>query len=140
MQMLITIKEHTNGNKKSLENTRNSIVGIIVLFCLLLEVFCGEVQLLRVKEEIREEITTPPPPPKPYAFGYAAGRYPGHIDRTHSEVSDGSGVVQVTQLELFEQTLTPIYEVCKLSNETGNVAPDLATLRRRDLEGRYVNM
>ncbi|KAJ8951222.1 hypothetical protein NQ318_010249 [Aromia moschata] len=30
------------------------------------------------------------------------------------------------------------YEVCKLSNETGNVAPDLATLRRQDLEGRNV--
>ncbi|KAJ8960038.1 hypothetical protein NQ318_009475 [Aromia moschata] len=29
-----------------------------------------------------------------------------------------------------------IYEVYKLSNETGNVAPDLATLRRRDLKGR----
>ncbi|KAJ8956345.1 hypothetical protein NQ318_015083 [Aromia moschata] len=29
-----------------------------------------------------------------------------------------------------------IYEVCKLSNKTGNVAPDLTTLRRRDLEGR----
>ncbi|KAL1491929.1 hypothetical protein ABEB36_012447 [Hypothenemus hampei] len=33
-------------------------------------------------------------PPRPYAFGYAAGRFPGHIDRTHSEVSDGSGVIQ----------------------------------------------
>ncbi|XP_060532706.1 larval cuticle protein A2B-like [Cylas formicarius] len=33
-------------------------------------------------------------PPRPYAFGYAAGRFPGHIDRTHSEVSDGSGIVQ----------------------------------------------
>nr|CAI5864424.1 unnamed protein product [Callosobruchus analis] len=43
---------------------------------------------------VEEEVTTPSPPPKPYAFGYAAGRYPGHIDRTHSEVSDGSGVVQ----------------------------------------------
>lgn len=40
------------------------------------------------------ELSTLPPPPKPYAFGYAAGRFPGHIDRTHSEVSDGSGVVQ----------------------------------------------
>ncbi|KAJ8937043.1 hypothetical protein NQ318_021113, partial [Aromia moschata] len=30
-----------------------------------------------------------------------------------------------------------LYEVCKLSNATGNVAPDLATLRRRDLEGRF---
>ncbi|KAJ8945092.1 hypothetical protein NQ318_005272 [Aromia moschata] len=28
------------------------------------------------------------------------------------------------------------YEVCTLSNETGNVAPDLPTLRRRDLKGR----
>ncbi|KAJ8944825.1 hypothetical protein NQ318_013162 [Aromia moschata] len=28
------------------------------------------------------------------------------------------------------------YEVCKLSNETGNVAPDLAALRRRDFEER----
>ncbi|KAJ8958438.1 hypothetical protein NQ318_002224 [Aromia moschata] len=32
------------------------------------------------------------------------------------------------------------YEVCKLSNETGNVSPDLATLRRRDLEGRNKNL
>ncbi|KAJ8938025.1 hypothetical protein NQ318_004244 [Aromia moschata] len=31
-----------------------------------------------------------------------------------------------------------MYEVCKLSNETGNVAPDLATLRIRDLEGRVI--
>ncbi|KAJ8950221.1 hypothetical protein NQ318_006195 [Aromia moschata] len=36
--------------------------------------------------------------------------------------------------EFMEQ----IYEVCKLSNETGNVAPDLATLRRRDLQGGSV--
>ncbi|KAF7283170.1 uncharacterized protein LOC143193836 [Rhynchophorus ferrugineus] len=40
------------------------------------------------------DVSTLPPPPLPYAFGYAAGRFPGHIDRTHSEVSDGSGVVQ----------------------------------------------
>ncbi|KAJ8941032.1 hypothetical protein NQ318_015508 [Aromia moschata] len=32
--------------------------------------------------------------------------------------------------------LNKTYEVCKLSNETDNVAPDLATLRRRDLERR----
>lgn len=38
--------------------------------------------------------TTPPPPPHPYAFSYTAGRFSGHIDRTHSEVSDGSGVVR----------------------------------------------
>ncbi|XP_018572158.1 cuticle protein 16.8 [Anoplophora glabripennis] len=62
----------------------------IFLIGIVLATFCGEIQLLPVEEEI----TTPPPPPRPYAFGYAAGRYPGHIDRTHSEVSDGSGVVQ----------------------------------------------
>lgn len=38
--------------------------------------------------------TTEPPPPRPYAFGYAAGRALGHIDRTHTEVSDGTGVVR----------------------------------------------
>ncbi|PNF24419.1 hypothetical protein B7P43_G09690 [Cryptotermes secundus] len=33
-------------------------------------------------------------PPQPYSFTYAAGRYPGHIDRTHSETSDGSGTIR----------------------------------------------
>ncbi|KAJ8948030.1 hypothetical protein NQ318_003363, partial [Aromia moschata] len=36
-----------------------------------------------------------------------------------------------------DQNIGDIYEVCKLSNETGNIAPDLATLWRRDLEGRF---
>lgn len=40
--------------------------------------------------------TTPAPPPHPYVFSYAAGRSPGTFDRTHSEVSDGSGVVRGT--------------------------------------------
>lgn len=38
--------------------------------------------------------TTQPPPPHPYVFSYTAGRFPGHIDRAHSEVSDGAGVVR----------------------------------------------
>lgn len=38
--------------------------------------------------------TTAPPPPSPYVFSYAAGRAPGHVDRTHTEVSDGSGVIR----------------------------------------------
>jgi len=38
--------------------------------------------------------STPPPPPHPYSFSYTAGRFPGHIDRGHTEVSDGSGVVR----------------------------------------------
>lgn len=39
---------------------------------------------------------TPPPPPRPYVFSYSAGRFPGHADRSHTEVSDGSGVVKGT--------------------------------------------
>ncbi|XP_052122471.1 cuticle protein 10.9-like [Frankliniella occidentalis] len=35
-----------------------------------------------------------PQPPHPYSFSYAAGRAPGHVDRVHSETSDGSGVVK----------------------------------------------
>lgn len=43
---------------------------------------------------LRATTTTPQPPPHPYVFSYTAGRYYGHIDRAHSEVSDGSGVVR----------------------------------------------
>ncbi|XP_073846653.1 cuticular protein 57A [Musca autumnalis] len=40
--------------------------------------------------------TTPQPagPPNPYVFSYQAGRAPGHVDRQHTEVSDGSGVIR----------------------------------------------
>ncbi|KAJ8954550.1 hypothetical protein NQ318_000784 [Aromia moschata] len=38
---------------------------------------------------------------------------------------------RVSKLSMFNK-----YEVCKLSNKTGNVAPDLATLRIWDLKGR----
>lgn len=38
--------------------------------------------------------STLPPPPHPYEFSYTAGRYRGHVDRAHSEVSDGSGTVR----------------------------------------------
>lgn len=39
--------------------------------------------------------TTPHPgPPNPYVFSYQAGRAPGHVDRQHTEVSDGSGVIR----------------------------------------------
>lgn len=44
--------------------------------------------------EYEQTSTTHPPPPRPYAFSYTAGRFPGHIDRAHSEVSDGNGVVR----------------------------------------------
>ena len=41
-----------------------------------------------------EEPDVPVGPPQPYSFSYTAGRYPGHVDRTHSETSDGSGTVR----------------------------------------------
>ncbi|EDW36201.1 GL16807 [Drosophila persimilis] len=33
-------------------------------------------------------------PANPYVFSYQAGRAPGHVDRQHTEVSDGSGVIR----------------------------------------------
>ncbi|XP_055601626.1 uncharacterized protein LOC129750646 [Uranotaenia lowii] len=69
--------------------------GIAILVVLVSSVgYCDVSHLLGGHVIVEEEITTLPPPPKPYAFSYAAGRRPGHIDRTHSEVSDGSGVVK----------------------------------------------
>lgn len=38
--------------------------------------------------------TTEAPPHHPYQFTYSGGRFPGHIDRTHSEISEGDGVVR----------------------------------------------
>ncbi|CAG9103712.1 unnamed protein product [Plutella xylostella] len=46
--------------------------------------------------QLESHESTPPPPPRPYAFSYTAGRFPGHSDRHHAEVSDGSGVVRGT--------------------------------------------
>lgn len=39
-------------------------------------------------------VSTEPSLPNPYVFSYTAGRFPGHIDRAHSEVSNGEGVVR----------------------------------------------
>lgn len=54
--------------------------------------------ILCTAEQIDEEHThqrqPSPAPASPYVFSYTAGRYPGHADRTHSEVSDGSGTVR----------------------------------------------
>lgn len=63
-------------------------LSFALLFCLGLTT-ADVVHILR-----KTTTTTEPPPPRPYAFGYAAGRAPGHIDRTHTEVSDGTGVVK----------------------------------------------
>lgn len=55
---------------------------------------CDVSHLLHEDYDAPVTTTTPPPPPHPYVFSYSAGRFPGHVDRTHSEVSDGSGVVK----------------------------------------------
>lgn len=39
-------------------------------------------------------VQTEPSLPNPYVFSYTAGRFPGHVDRAHSEVSNGEGVVR----------------------------------------------
>lgn len=55
----------------------------------------GSAVLADVSHILQEDHTTNPPP-KPYVFSYTAGRFPGHADRHHAEVSDGSGVVRGT--------------------------------------------
>ncbi|KAJ8935523.1 hypothetical protein NQ318_005630 [Aromia moschata] len=67
-----------------------------------------------------------------------------HGRKSHLKMSlKPSETIMQLQNELSPRVLfavANIYEVCKLSNETGNVAPDLGTLRRRDLEGRHIGL
>ncbi|KAJ8950455.1 hypothetical protein NQ318_010333 [Aromia moschata] len=44
----------------------------------------------------------------------------------------------IGSVPIWLKPLLHMYEVCKLNNEAGNVAPDLATLRRRDLHLQYM--
>lgn len=74
-----------------------------MLFPALLTTLSGAVELKRIPVA-EEEATTEPPSPGLYAFGYAAGRFPGNIDRTHSEVSDGSGVIRGNHSLSLQQT------------------------------------
>lgn len=73
----------------------------VILFALVASTTC-DVSHLHLSEE--EEPSTPHPPPRPYAFAYTAGRFPGHTDRHHAEVSDGSGVVR------GKETLNPLLQ------------------------------
>lgn len=57
-------------------------------------VACDVSHILANNHAFDVELTTLPPPPRPYVFSYNAGRFPGHIDRAHSEVSDGKGTVR----------------------------------------------
>lgn len=70
---------------------------------LLTAILGNAIELKRypVQQQEKEHITESPTPGL-YAFGYAAGRFPGNIDRTHSEVSDGSGVVRGGIVPLFK--------------------------------------
>jgi len=81
---------HFNGKVLSislkLNFTPNTLGCYGLIFQVVLAVGSG-VELYYTTTEI-------PSPPLPYSFAYAAGRAPGHIDRTHSESSDGSGVVR----------------------------------------------
>ncbi|KAJ2943022.1 hypothetical protein O0L34_g15215 [Tuta absoluta] len=63
-----------------------------MLACTLLSILA--LASADVSHLLQETTSTEPPPPKPYVFSYTAGRFPGHADRQHTEVSDGSGVIR----------------------------------------------
>ncbi|KAJ8959430.1 hypothetical protein NQ318_022122 [Aromia moschata] len=61
------------------------------------------------------------------------------LDQQRNNVNFINNIVFTDEVLLkmkTSHTILSIYEVCKLSNETGNVVSDLATLRRQNLEGR----
>lgn len=58
---------------------------VLTIFCCAL---CDHIPVQNIEKE------TPPPPPHPYSFAYTAGRFPGHVDRTHAEAGDEQGVVR----------------------------------------------
>ncbi|XP_054738283.1 uncharacterized protein LOC129244586 [Anastrepha obliqua] len=55
---------------------------------------CACADVSHILHQYGHETTPQPGPPNPYVFSYQAGRAPGHVDRQHTEVSDGSGVVR----------------------------------------------
>ncbi|CAK1541383.1 unnamed protein product [Leptosia nina] len=74
----------------------NLAVHEMILTCTLL-LCAAALSSCDVLHLQQEQLTTSTEgPPKPYAFSYTAGRFPGHTDRQHAEVSDGSGVVRGT--------------------------------------------
>jgi len=86
-----------NLNLKVRLSTLTTKMRSFTLFFIILSSFnyISTENSVPVVEYVEVE-TTPQPPPHPYVFSYAAGRSPGTFDRTHSEVSDGSGVVRGT--------------------------------------------
>ncbi|KAI5693791.1 hypothetical protein M8J76_013903 [Diaphorina citri] len=66
---------------------KSSLIGV---GCLLLISVCQATE----SEEDYKKVPEPAEPPKPYRYAFVAGRFPGDIDRTHAEYSDGTGVVR----------------------------------------------
>ncbi|XP_011498426.1 PREDICTED: uncharacterized protein LOC105362642 [Ceratosolen solmsi marchali] len=69
----------------------------LIAFISLASLCRGDVsQILQLPRLVDDEVTTTTTegPPNPYSFKYSAGRFPGHVDRIHSETGDGAGRVQ----------------------------------------------
>uniref|UniRef100_A0A336M846 CSON013465 protein n=1 Tax=Culicoides sonorensis TaxID=179676 RepID=A0A336M846_CULSO len=117
---------------------------LLVLFSIVLFASCNADVSLLLKDQY-ETTTTPQPPPRPYAFEYSAGRFPGHIDRTHTEVGDGSGTVKGAfsyvdprqQVRVVEYVADEYGFYPKLSHELQDTeAVKLATQRHFELYNR----
>lgn len=67
----------------------------IKLVVIAVSFVCARADVSHILHQGGYTTTTPQPgPPNPYVFSYQAGRAPGHVDRQHTEVSDGTGVVR----------------------------------------------
>ncbi|CRL00159.1 CLUMA_CG013435, isoform A [Clunio marinus] len=95
-----------------------------------------------VSHIVDDSTTTTTYPPRPYQFSYEAGRYPGHVDRTHAEVGDGAGTVRGAfsyvdprnQVRTVEYTADENGFYPQLSHQPQNTkAVDLATNRHLEL-------
>ncbi|XP_055325456.1 uncharacterized protein LOC129579403 [Sitodiplosis mosellana] len=89
-----TVKIYLEFSENEFFEKMKGIVAILLVISASLS--SADVSHLTNAQYNDDSITTstPPPPPHPYEFSYKAGRFPGHVDRTHAEVSDGSGVVR----------------------------------------------
>lgn len=72
---------------------------VLFLFfkCLLVSTSISKADVVHLAPNAQYEdvvVSTEPSLPNPYVFSYTAGRFPGHVDRAHSEVSNGEGVVR----------------------------------------------
>lgn len=68
------------------------MISLLIIFTASLSCALADVSHIIVDDAVTS--TTEYYPPRPYAFAYQAGRAPGHVDRTHSEVGDGAGTVR----------------------------------------------